>query len=123
MRVKTRTIYRNNGLTATFDGDGNLLAADDGFFGARNEGESGLTVMVQPDIAAYQSQVTGEMITSRSQHREHLRKHGLIEVGNETQSMMKKRDIGVSPESRERRKRLLHQVVDQNLGYLRRGHR
>lgn len=39
------------------------------------------------DIAPYQSMVTGEMITSRSRHREHLRQHRLIEVGNETKHL------------------------------------
>lgn len=39
--------------------------------------------MVATDIAPYQSMATGEMITSRSQHRSHLKQHGLIEVGNE----------------------------------------
>ncbi len=38
---------------------------------------------VQADIQPYQSMVTGEMITSRSQHRSHLKQHGKIEVGNE----------------------------------------
>lgn len=40
--------------------------------------------MVMGDIQPYQSMATGEMITSRSRHREHLKQHGLIEVGNET---------------------------------------
>jgi len=34
------------------------------------------------DIAPYQSQVTGEMIEGRRQHREHLKAHGVVEVGN-----------------------------------------
>lgn len=38
---------------------------------------------IMPDIQPYQSMVTGEMITSRSRHREHLREHNCIEVGNE----------------------------------------
>ena len=36
------------------------------------------------DIQPYKSMLTGEMITSRSQHRDHLRAHGCVEVGNET---------------------------------------
>lgn len=40
--------------------------------------------MVLPDIAPYQSMVTGEWISSRSKHREHLKQHGMTEVGNET---------------------------------------
>jgi hypothetical protein len=39
---------------------------------------------VAGDIQPYQSMATGEMITSRSQHREHLKRNHLIEVGNET---------------------------------------
>lgn len=39
---------------------------------------------VIPDIQPYQSMVDGRMIGGRRQHREHLRAHQLIEVGNET---------------------------------------
>ena len=35
------------------------------------------------DIQPYKSMITGEMINGRRQHREHLRQHGCIEVGNE----------------------------------------
>lgn len=38
---------------------------------------------VRGDIQPYKSMVTGEMITSRSRHREHLRRHGLRELGND----------------------------------------
>jgi hypothetical protein len=39
--------------------------------------------MVIGDIEPYRSMRTGEIITGRAQHREHLSRHGLIEVGNE----------------------------------------
>jgi len=39
--------------------------------------------MVMPDIAPYKSMIDGSMITSRSVHRDHLRQHNCIEVGNE----------------------------------------
>lgn len=39
--------------------------------------------MVISDIAPYRSAVTGERIVGRRQHRDHLRDHGLVEVGNE----------------------------------------
>lgn len=39
--------------------------------------------MVMPDIQPYTSMIDGSLITSRSRHREHLRAHGCIEVGNE----------------------------------------
>jgi hypothetical protein len=39
--------------------------------------------MVAADIQPYRSMCDGTMITSRSQHRAHLRQHGVIEIGNE----------------------------------------
>lgn len=38
---------------------------------------------VMGELQPYRSMVTGEMIEGRRQHREHLRAHGCIEVGNE----------------------------------------
>lgn len=38
---------------------------------------------VIPDIQPYRSMQTGEVIGGRKQHRDHLKQHGLIEVGNE----------------------------------------
>lgn len=38
---------------------------------------------VQPDISGYQSQITGEWIGSRSRHRDHLRQHDCVEVGDQ----------------------------------------
>jgi len=35
------------------------------------------------DIQPYKSMKTGEMITSRSAHKDHLRHHGLVEVGDQ----------------------------------------
>lgn len=39
---------------------------------------------VMPDIQPYQSMADGSMIMSRSQHREHLKRHNLVEVGNDS---------------------------------------
>lgn len=44
---------------------------------------------ITPDIKPYHSIITGELITSRSRHREHLRRHNCIEIGNEKPSFMK----------------------------------
>jgi hypothetical protein len=38
---------------------------------------------VAGDITPYRSMIDGTVIESRSRHREHLRAHGCIEVGNE----------------------------------------
>lgn len=39
--------------------------------------------MVMRDIGEYRSPLDGSMITSRNQHRDHMRAHDVIEVGNE----------------------------------------
>lgn len=38
---------------------------------------------IRADVAPYRSMATGEMVTGRLQHREHLKRHDLVEVGNE----------------------------------------
>lgn len=38
---------------------------------------------VVPDIQPYRSMVTGERIRGRAHHKQHLKQHGLQEVGNE----------------------------------------
>lgn len=39
--------------------------------------------MVAPDIGGYISQIDGSWIDSRSKHREHLKKHRMVELGND----------------------------------------
>jgi putative FmdB family regulatory protein len=39
--------------------------------------------LVYGDIEPYISQIDGSIIHSRSRHREHLKSHGCIEIGNE----------------------------------------
>ena len=49
----------------------------------QGDGRSVAGPAVLPDIAPYRSQIDGSLITNRRQHREHLRRHGCLEVGNE----------------------------------------
>ena len=46
------------------------------------------TADIMTDIKPYKSMITGETITSRSHHRNHLRDHECVEVGNETATLM-----------------------------------
>ena len=46
--------------------------------------------LVMKDIAPYKSMIDGREITSRSRHREHLRAHDCIEIGNETKYLKPK---------------------------------
>lgn len=90
--MRTRWIYHADGTVSEVGGD--------------YEAPQRLSAMVMGDIQPYKSQVTGEMITSRSQHRDHLKAHRLIEVGNETKYLRPQRKE-LPPGLKER---LIHEV-------------
>jgi len=69
--------------------------------------------MVQADIAGYKSMVTGEWIGSRSTHRQHLKEHRLVEIGNEIKAHTTKQAPKVD---REQIRRDIHTSM-QKLGY------
>jgi len=50
----------------------------------KREYSSEASYFIMNDIQPYKSQVTGEVVGSRSQHRELLRRNNLVEIGNET---------------------------------------
>ena len=60
---------------------------------------------VLPDIEPYTSMITGETITSRSRHREHLKAHGYVEIGND--SSLRKPYTGIPDAAPQQRKELL----------------
>jgi hypothetical protein len=62
-----------------FDKENNKLIPKSEYYGSSDVNAP----MVMNDIAGYKSMQTGEWIGSRSQHREHLKAHRLVEVGNE----------------------------------------
>jgi hypothetical protein len=45
---------------------------------------------VMRDIDGYQSTIDGSWIASRSQHREHLKRHGMREMGNDKPDFSKR---------------------------------
>ncbi len=96
-----RAIYYQGRLLAEYCDDV-LINGGDGDFS--NKIASGPQVM--RDIDPYKSMVTGEMITSRSRHRDHLKRHNVIEVGNDT-SHMKAKPTQSAPE----RKRVLASLL------------
>lgn len=63
------------------------------------------------DIQPYQSMQTGEMISSRSVHRAHLRQHGLIEIGNELKAAMTKQ---APRDDREGRRRAIAEALNRH---------
>lgn len=60
---------------------------------------------IMPEIEPYQSQITGEMITSRAKHQEHLRRHGFQEIGND--KSLTKKYTGMPDAAPQQRKELL----------------
>ncbi len=63
--------------------------------------------MIMPDIKPYKSMITGEEITSRSKHRNHLRQHGCFEIGNEK---LERKERQPPPGLKEEIMRTIHQL-------------
>jgi hypothetical protein len=55
----------------------------DGEFVERKKDSTGRYHYVQQDIRPYKSMIDGRMITSRSEHRRHLKANNCVEVGND----------------------------------------
>jgi len=71
--------------------------------------------MVASDIGGYISQVDGSWIESRSKHRDHLKRHGMVELGNDVINTHK--NIEISRKSQEERKRTIAEVAYEKLRY------
>ena len=65
--------------------------------------------MVMSDIDPYISQVDGSVIDSRSKHRNHLKQHRMIELGNDVP--MRQPEPQVSKQSQEARKRQIAELA------------
>lgn len=74
---KYRAIYDAKGLLAEYQDEELVWVREN--LGKTNKAKH----QIMFDIEPYQSMVDGSMITSRSEHREHLRRHNCFEVGNE----------------------------------------
>lgn len=65
--------------------------------------------MVMSDIDGYVSQVDGTWIKSRSHHRNHLKEHRMIELGNDV--IMKHPEAKLSKKSMEARKQQIAELA------------
>ena len=70
---------------------------------------------VLSDISGYVSQVDGSWIDSRSKHRNHLKQHRMIELGNDVPTQHK--PIEISRQSNEARKRQIAEMAYSKLNY------
>jgi hypothetical protein len=71
--------------------------------------------MVTSDIGGYISQIDGSWIESRSKHRDHLKRHGMVELGNDVINTQK--TVEISRKSQEERKRTIAEVAYSKLRY------
>lgn len=65
--------------------------------------------IVMSDIEGYVSQIDGSWIDSRSKHRNHLKQHKMIELGNDVP--MRQPEPQVSKQSQEARKRQIAELA------------
>jgi hypothetical protein len=68
---------------------------------------------VMSDIGGYISQVDGSYIDSRSKHRNHLKQHGMVELGNDLPKQQK--SVEIDRKSQEQRKRTIAEVANARL--------
>ena len=70
---------------------------------------------VVSDIEGYVSQVDGSWIKSKSMHRDHLKQHRMIELGNDVPQQHK--PIEINRKSNEARKRQIAEMAYSKLNY------
>lgn len=78
--MRTRIVYGRDGEHVARYEDGELVYWRDE---KPEDRLDGIRQHVMKDIEPYKSMVDGSIINSRSRHREHLRAHGCVEVGND----------------------------------------
>ena len=78
----------------------------DGEFVERKKDAKGRYHYVIPDIVPYKSMIDGKMVTSRSEHRRHLKANNCEEVGNDDPA----KHIRQESEQNTRLERIKHMV-------------
>jgi hypothetical protein len=71
--------------------------------------------MVMSDIEGYVSQVDGTWIKSKSMHRDHLKQHRMIELGNDVP--LQHKPVEIDRKSQEARKRQIAELTYSKLNY------
>ena len=82
--ARYRAIYDQKGLLAEIENGETVFLRDDYSEPQKSDFP---TPMVMRDIEPYKNMINGGMISSRSEHRELLKRHNCIEIGNETQKI------------------------------------
>ena len=106
---RCRILWDRQGKLAEYSDDVLVWVRAGAFDGINNSGPQ-----IMRDISPYRSMINGQMITSRSQHRTHLRDHGCVEVGNDT-SHLKPAPKPVSTARKESLHKMLGDVSDRDM--------
>jgi hypothetical protein len=104
---RERFIYGKGGIEAHYVDDSLIWLRPD--LNTGNKVSDLPSPMICRDIEPYKSMITGEMITSRSVHKAHLRQHNCVEVGNDTSHMKPK---APKHDFKDRKKVLSSQLAD-----------
>ena len=78
--MRYRAVFDKKGLLAEYENDELVYLRDD--YEPPKQSDLGRPMVIR-DIEPYQNMIDGRMISSRSEHRELLRRHNCVEVGNE----------------------------------------
>ena len=78
--MRYRAVFDKKGLLAEYENDELVYLRDD--YEPPKQSDLGRPMVIR-DIEPYKNMIDGRMISSRSEHRELLRRHNCVEVGNE----------------------------------------
>jgi hypothetical protein len=77
---RSRILYDRHGKFAEYENDELVWVRPDRSAGDAQEPSP----QVIRDLEPYQSMIDGSMIDGRKRHRDHLKAHGCVEIGNDT---------------------------------------
>lgn len=103
--MKYKAVFDKKGLLAEYEHGELVYLRDD--YEPPKESDLGRPMVIR-DIEPYRNMINGQMISSRSEHRELLRRHNCVEVGNERMQTKV-----VAPES-NRREKISRQLGDMS---------
>lgn len=106
--MRSRTLFDRHGAVAEYV-DGELVWARPG----SSEDEATEGPQVVRDLQPYRSMIDGSVIDGRKRHRDHLKAHGCLEVGNDTSHMTRK--AAPLPSHKESLHRMLADVGDRDI--------
>jgi hypothetical protein len=108
--MRSRTIFDRHGALAEYV-DGELVWARPDAFA--DDTKSGPQIM--RDLEPYRSMIDGSVIDGRKRHRDHLKAHGCIEVGNDTSHLKPRPQTPIGPSRKESLHRMLADVGDRDI--------